>query len=77
MKMMDAVLKVLETNKEPLSAQDIYTKILDHQYFEFKSKNPLSILKSQLRRNSVSLTRKSAVAHPVLDELEGKLFRIR
>jgi restriction system protein len=47
-----AAIEVLKKNAKPLSAEEIYDSILKQQLYEFKAKEPLSILKSELRKHS-------------------------
>ena len=77
MKMIHAVIKVLENAGEPLKIEEIYEKIIEDKLFQFSSKNPLTILSAEVRRNSLSIKRKSRVLSPCLEELEGDLFRLR
>ncbi|MEQ1586832.1 MAG: HTH domain-containing protein [Cyclobacteriaceae bacterium] len=47
-----AAVEVLNKIAKPLSAEEIYDSILKQQLYEFKAKEPLSILKSELRKHS-------------------------
>ena len=75
--MIDAVIHVLKSAGRPLKIEDIYEEILTNQLFKFSAKKPLNILSAEIRRNSSSLKRKSRVLAPALEELDGKLFRLR
>ena len=77
MKMIDAVILALNDSNSDLSVHEIYAKIIEQKYFEFKSKNPISILSAEIRRHSLSMKRTSSVTSPRIEELDGKLFRLR
>ncbi len=48
--------EILAEHKKPMSADEIYELITARGLYEFKAKSPLSVLRSQLRRHSVSTT---------------------
>jgi hypothetical protein len=77
MKMLDAIILTLKESDSPLSVNEIYAKIIERKYFEFKSKNPISILSAEIQRNSLSMKKVSSVTSPKIEELDGKLFRLR
>jgi hypothetical protein len=74
MTIIKAALKVLETANRPMSAQAIYDQICKDRLFEFSAKDPIAILKAQLRRNSIGFTGKSASRQPALKQLADKTF---
>lgn len=74
MTMLDAALKVLNKTNIPMSAEDIYNHICQENLFHFGAQDPLSILKAQLRKNSLGFNGKSAAKNPKLKQLEDKKF---
>ena len=72
--MIDAVLAVLKKTNSPLSAEEIYSHICKENLFTFNAKDPLSILKAQLRKNTLGFQGKSAANKPTLKQLENKKF---
>ncbi|MBL8680160.1 MAG: hypothetical protein JNK05_13375 [Myxococcales bacterium] len=47
---IDAVVEVLAASKEPLTAQQIYQRITDGKLYEFKAKDPVSVMRSAIRK---------------------------
>ena len=74
MTIMEAALKVMKAANKPMTAQEIYDHIRKEQLFEFGAKDPISILKAQLRRNSLGFTGKSASNKPTLKQLDDKRY---
>jgi len=74
MTMLEAALLVLSKTNTPMSIDEIYAQILKDQLFTFGAKDPISILKAQLRKNTMGFEGKSAVDKPKLKQLENKKF---
>jgi hypothetical protein len=74
MTILEAAIKVLKTSNQPMSAEAIYQQICTERLFEFKAKDPIAILKAQLRRNSLGFTGKSANSKPTLKQLADKSY---
>ena len=74
MTIIEAAIKVLRSNNRPMSAQAIYDQICKEKLFDFKAKDPVAILKAQLRRNCVGFSGKSASDKPRLKQDASKLF---
>lgn len=74
--MLEAALLVLNKTNTPMSIDEIYAQILKDQLFAFGAKDPISILKAQLRKNTVGFEGKSAVDKPKLKQLENKKFTL-
>jgi restriction system protein len=47
-----AAIEVLTRIGKPRSAEEIYSSIIQQNLYQFKAKEPLSILKSELRKHS-------------------------
>ena len=75
MTILDAALTVLNKEKKPFSAQEIYTLICKDNLFEFSAKDPQAILKAQLRKNSLGFQGKSSSGKPKLRQLEDKKYQ--
>ena len=58
----DVVVTVLEANKAPMTAKEIYDSINSKQLYEFKAKDPFAILRAQLNKHCVE--NQSKVASP-------------
>ena len=46
---------ILRVSKFPMTASEIYAEIKAKNLYEFKAKNPESVLRSQLRRHSCNI----------------------
>jgi len=51
----EAALAVLTKLQKPLSAKDIYTKIIEWDYYRFNAEDPLHIVNTELRRHSIGI----------------------
>ena len=74
MTILEAALIVLKKKNIPMSADEIYSHICQENTFTFNAKDPLSILKAQLRKNTLGFQGKSAAIKPTLKQLENKKF---
>ncbi len=74
MTIIEATLEVLKTSNKPMTAKAIYDQICKEMLFEFAAKDPLAILKAQLRRNTQGFTGKSASAKPTIKQLADKTY---
>src|SRR5262245_12980750 len=57
-----AISQVIRANKEPMAPRDIYDAIIAARRYTFKAQDPLSIVKTQLRRHCEGLNFPSARA---------------
>jgi hypothetical protein len=48
---IDACVTTLQEASKPLAPGEIYRRIIDKELFEFKAKDPLSILRSSIRKH--------------------------
>jgi restriction system protein len=74
MTILEAALKVLKSSSKPMTAEEIYDQICKEKLFEFGAKDPISILKAQLRRNSQGFSGKSASSKPTLKQHADKKY---
>jgi restriction system protein len=51
----EAIFKVLNNSKVPLSSKSIYDSIIEHDYYRFKAENPPYIVRSLIRRHCQGL----------------------
>lgn len=47
-----AALEALKSNNKPMSADEIYDFIIKNDLYKFKAKNPISVLKAELRKHT-------------------------
>lgn len=74
MTILEAALKVLKASNCPMTAQEIYDQICKEKLFAFGAKDPVAILKAQLRRNSLGFSGKSANSKPTLKQHPDKRY---
>lgn len=46
--------EIIRDEGKPLTAQDIYQRMVDQNLYVFNAKNPATVVRSQLRRHSVN-----------------------
>lgn len=68
----DAIKKVLLQESAPLTVRDIHAKIVEHKYYEFKSKSPVSIVGAQLRRHCEGRASKEATKTILYKKIRDK-----
>lgn len=75
MTIIEAALKALKKNSEPLTAEEVYNFICKENLYSFGAKDPLSIVRSELRRYSVGFTGKTKAPHPKVCEDSQKRYK--
>lgn len=74
----DVVVTVLEANKAPMSAKEIYDSIIAKQLYDFKAKDPFAILRAQLNKHCVGNNSKAASTRKLfLRDSEAKYLLAR
>ncbi len=68
MTIIEAAVRVLKNAGRPLSAQEVYTEICKENLYSFGAKDPLSIVRSELRRHSVGFAGKTKAPDPKVRE---------
>jgi restriction system protein len=58
-----AIVEVLKQEKKPLTVKDIYTLIIERDYYRFNAQNPLNIVQGEIRRHCVGV--EFPTAHPI------------
>lgn len=56
MTIVEAIRTVLEAQRRPMSAREIYEEIVAKHLFEFRTKNALQVVTAQLRRHTANLS---------------------
>ena len=52
MTICEASLKALKLVGKPLNINEIYDLIIENNFYQFKSKSPLSVLKAEIRKHT-------------------------
>ena len=74
MTIIEAALKVLKTENRPLNAEEIYNLICKGNLYSFGAKDPLSIVRAELRRHSVDFTGKTKAPQSKVKEDAQKRY---
>lgn len=79
MTIIEAALAVLKGEPISMSAQEIYTKIVDGELYKFHAQNPFAVLRSELRSHSVGIDFPTASKKKyfVYDETNGKFSALQ
>ena len=48
---IEAVSNVLSARKSPLTAEEIYRDIIERKLYDFKAKDPISVMRSAIRKH--------------------------
>lgn len=59
MTIIEAALEVLRSEKRPMTAEEVYDSIRKRSLYSFGARDPLSIVRAELRRHSVDFTGKT------------------
>lgn len=70
----DAVIKVLEKAKSPMTATEIYQNIMSEGLFVFKSKTAESVLKSTIRNNCLGIETKKSPGNKTFKKIGSKYW---
>ncbi len=73
MTIIKAAIEALKLEERPMTAEELYDAICRRKLYSFGAKDPLSILRSELRRHTVSFTGKTKSPISLLKE-EGKRY---
>lgn len=67
-----AAMEALRKNGKSMSVKDIYDFIVKNNLYEFKAKEPLSILKSTLRKHTLGIEtkQKKGISYFTIDSAE-------
>src|SRR5262245_34824492 len=69
MKLMiaDAIRRIMEAEAEPMTAHEVYHQIVEKGLYDFKAKDPIHVVGSQLRKHCLG---KDATSYPRLKFFE-------
>lgn len=70
----DAIVEVLADAGGPLGPQEILSRIQERGGYEFKAKDPLGVVRNQLRRHTVGVDRVRAPQEKAFRLCEGRQF---
>lgn len=72
----DAIAQVLKASSKPMSAREIYDSIVAGKLYEFKSKDPFGIVRSQISRHCIENAKDGAAPRKLFRKVEKDLFEI-
>jgi len=73
----EAIVDILKLENVPLSSSEIYKKIVDKKLYEFKAKNPIAIVNSELRKNCYGVNLKKSNSDKIFERIENGKFMLR
>jgi len=76
MTIIEAALEVLGSERRPMTAEEVYDSICKRNLYSFGAKDPLSIVRAELRRHSVGFTGKTKSASPRVQEDSAKRYSL-
>jgi restriction system protein len=76
MTIIESAIEVLRSEKRPMLAEEIYRVICSKGLFKFGAKDPISVLRAELRRHSTGFTGKTKSAIARLKQDENKHFTV-
>ena len=76
MTVIQAAVTVLRDAKAPMSAADILAAIESRDLYAFAAKNPLDVVRSQLRRHSEGYPKAAAAAKPVVRRVARDMYAL-
>ena len=74
MTIIEAVLAVMREANKPLSAAEVYDGILRRGLYKFGAKDPLNLVRAQMRRHSVSYERPAGATTRYLEKVDKDRF---
>ena len=72
----DIIIKILISEHKPFSTREIYDQIVEKNLYEFKSKTPLSIINSELRKNCKGIELKKSKTKKIFEQHENGKFSL-
>ena len=72
----EAARVVLEKRNAPMSAKEIYDQIVLENLYEFNAKDPVSVVRSPLRRPSINTNMKASSSHRCFRVASNGTFEI-
>jgi len=77
MTIVEAIKNVLEQAGKPLTAKEIYDAIVAENLYDFKAKDPESVVNSQIRRHTLGLDFPSASPVKLFKMVEGNRYALK
>jgi len=74
MTIIDAVLAVMREANEPLSAAEVYDRILRRGLYKFGAKDPLNLVRAQMRRHSIDYEGRTGANTRYLEKVDNERF---
>ncbi|MEE8056265.1 MAG: HTH domain-containing protein [Pseudomonadales bacterium] len=75
MTIVDAIKQVMREAGKPLTAKEAYTLICAKDLYQFKAKNPQSIVAGQIRKHCKGIDLPKAPATKHFEQVEKRLFK--
>ena len=77
MTIIESIKEVLCSNEQGLSAAEIYTQIIDKKLYQFRAKNPISVVNGEIRRHcdGLDFPTASPIKHFKISGFDGKKTR--
>ena len=70
------ITEVLSANGKPMTAAEVYEKIVSGPHFEFQSKDPLGIVRNALSRHSVENQHSCASKNKCVSQQPDGRYRV-
>lgn len=79
MTIIEATLSILKGSEKSLSVHDIYKSIIENSLYTFHAQNPISVLRSEIRRHSVGIDFPTASKKKyfIYDETNGRFSALQ
>jgi restriction system protein len=74
MTIIEAAMQVLKAENRPLNAEEVYDLICKRNLYSFGAKDPLSIVRAELRRYSIGFTGKTKAPSAKVKEDSSKRY---
>ena len=76
MTIANAISQVMQQANKPLTAKDTYNLIKAEVLYEFKAKNPQSIVSNTIRKHLKGLENKNSSAKKLFEETSRGFYRL-
>jgi len=72
----EAVTAVLTKSRGAMTAQEIYEAIVRDNLYEFRAKDPLNVVRNQIRRHSINVKGAATSRTKYFRRVEGERFEL-
>lgn len=76
MTIIEAVLTVMRSADRPLTSSEVLADITTKRLYEFGAKDPLSLVRAQMRRHCVGYERKVGASIRYFEKIDRDHFRL-